>query len=327
MAQPRSQQICLEATSYYHCICRCVRRAFLCGYDKETGRSFEHRRGLLEARMFKLSEAFCIDIAAYSIMQNHYHIGLHVNQAKALALSDKEVCQHWHRLFKGNQFSRSFVKGEKLSYAENMALSIFVKVWRKRLYSISWFMKCLNEPIAKMANKEDGCKGHFWEARFISKAILDETALIASMAYIDLNPIRAAIAESPEESEYTSIQKRIKASMTKTLAQPNTLMPFVGSLKERMSEGLPFEFEDYLKLLDYTARSNREGQAVDPSKTTSRIFQCLSIKPGGWHTASNQFDALFSQCVGNRESIKRICQMTNRQWVKNQRNCEAVFSK
>jgi hypothetical protein len=71
-------------------------------------------------------------------------------------------------------------------------------------------MKCLNQPIAKMANKEDNCTGHFWEARFKSQALLTEEALITCMAYVDLNPIRALMANTPETSEHTSIKERIK---------------------------------------------------------------------------------------------------------------------
>ncbi len=194
MTLPRSRQICLEAAPYYHCISRCVRRAFLCGDDPVTGQSFEHRRALIEERLFKLADVFCIEIAAYFIMHNHYHLGLYVNQARALELTDQEVCERWHGLFRGNVFSQRFVKGESLNKAESTLLSGFVRLWRKRLYSISWFMKCLNESIARQANKEDNCTGKSWEGRFTSQALLDEAALMACMAYIDLNPIRADIA-------------------------------------------------------------------------------------------------------------------------------------
>ena len=71
-------------------------------------------------------------------------------------------------------------------------------------------MKCLNEPIAKQANKEDGCTGHFWEARYKSQALLTEEALLSCMAYVDLNPVRAKMADTPEDSDHTSIQERIK---------------------------------------------------------------------------------------------------------------------
>jgi hypothetical protein len=86
----------------------------------------------------------------------------------------------------------------------------FAEEYRQRLMSVSWFMRILNQNIARQANKEDQAKGHFWESRFKSQALLDETALLSVMAYVDLNPIRAGIAFTPEESDFTSIQARIE---------------------------------------------------------------------------------------------------------------------
>jgi len=76
----------------------------------------------------------------------------------------------------------------------------------------------LNEYISKRANIEDNCTGHFWESRFKSQALLDERALLTCMAYVDLNPIRACMAKTPETSEYTSIQERIKIKKSKLLS-------------------------------------------------------------------------------------------------------------
>ena len=122
--------------------------------------------------------------------------------------------------------------------------------WRHRLIDLSWFMRCLNEPIARMANAEDHCTGRFWEGRFKSQALLDARAVLACMAYVDLNPIRAAIAKTPEQSDYTSIQERI-------LHPDNScLRPFA----ELDDVGIPLGLKDYLELVDWGGREIKHNK-------------------------------------------------------------------
>ena len=91
MAKPRNQQIDLAHTPYYHCVSRCVRRAFLCGHDEQTGKSYDHRRGWIEQRLLFLGQVFAIDICAYAVMSNHCHVVLYVDQEKAKSWSMTEV--------------------------------------------------------------------------------------------------------------------------------------------------------------------------------------------------------------------------------------------
>ncbi|WP_408034013.1 transposase [Teredinibacter purpureus] len=211
MPRPRKQQISLDATPYYHCTSRCVRRAFLCGLDALTGNDYEHRRQWVEDRIVFLGEVFCIDICAYAVMSNHHHLVLHINAAEAHTLSDLEVAKRWHTLYKGTPLTQAFVKGGPLDDAQRQAVKEKLDQWRLELASISRFMWALNEPIARRANAEDHCTGRFWESRFKSQALLDEKALAACMAYVDLNPVRAKMATTPESSEHTSIKRRIEA--------------------------------------------------------------------------------------------------------------------
>ncbi|MBQ0721734.1 MAG: transposase, partial [Gammaproteobacteria bacterium] len=264
MTKARSQQVSLEATPYYHCVSRCVRRAFLCGD------SFEHRRGWVEDKLLALAEVFCIDVAAYAVMSNHYHVVLHINAPFAEQLSDLEVIERWHQLFKGNLLSQRYCRGETLLRAEQTVLTTVVETWRQRLQDVSWFMRLINEGIARQANREDQCTGRFWEGRFKSQALLDEQALLACMAYVDLNPLRAKMAKTPEHSHHTSVKKRIaKAQSAHQLNHPQQqekgLMCFAGNPRQAMPEGIPCRLSDYLELIDWTGRIVRDDKrgAID----------------------------------------------------------------
>ncbi|MEJ1416495.1 MAG: transposase, partial [Candidatus Sedimenticola sp. (ex Thyasira tokunagai)] len=211
MPKPRKSLISLDATPYYHCVSRCVRRAFLCGTDQLTGRSYEHRRGWIEARLLDLPRYFAIELCAYAVMSNHTHVVLHIDTERAADWSLHEIIERWHGLFSGTLLSQRFLANEPMCRAELALVEELAESWRERLCSVSWFMRCLNETIARQANAEDGCTGRFWEGRFKCQALLDEAALAACMAYVDLNPIRAGMADTPESSEHTSIRRRTQA--------------------------------------------------------------------------------------------------------------------
>ncbi|MGB2741984.1 MAG: transposase, partial [Cognaticolwellia sp.] len=264
MTTPRKQQISLADTPYYHCITRCVRRAFLCGEDNHSGQSFEHRRGWIEEKLHFLTQVFAIDVCAYAVMSNHYHVVLFVDQEEAKQWSMTEVLERWHRLYKGTLLTNQYLNGDTLSEPLLDMVKVTAEIYRQRLIDISWFMRYINEGVARAANQEDDCKGRFWEARFKSQALLDEAAIVACMAYVDLNPIRANIAKTPETSKHTSVKLRCeqaKASQQDNInKQPSTLMPFVGNPRENMSKGLSFDLKDYLQLIDVTGRSIREDK-------------------------------------------------------------------
>lgn len=209
MTRARYQQVSLQDTPYYHCISRCVRRAYLCGNDTVSGKNFDHRKRWLVGRIKSLAEQFSIDICAYAIMSNHYHLVLFVNEQQANSWDDAEVIQRWTELFPRNAALVKTLEKNKESKAARKRLQQQAALWRERLMDISWFMRCVNESIARQANREDKCSGRFWEGRFKSQALLDEKALVTCMAYVDLNPIRAGVSDSLENSDFTSIQERL----------------------------------------------------------------------------------------------------------------------
>ncbi|MBU2924541.1 transposase, partial [Colwellia sp. C2M11] len=169
MTTARKQLISLADTPYYHCISRCVRRAFLCGEDKNTGKNFDHRRGWVEDKLLSLTQVFAIDVCAYAIMSNHTHTVLFIDEETAKGWSTKAVLERWHQLFKGTLLTQQYCRGEEIPDYLMTSLLETVEVYRHRLMDISWFMRLLNQSIATQANQEDNCTGHFWEGRFKSQ--------------------------------------------------------------------------------------------------------------------------------------------------------------
>jgi len=196
----------------YHCVARCVRRAFLCGLDPVSGKNFEHRRAWIQQRLELLAANFACDVCAFSAMQNHLHVVLRTRPDLAEALSDEEVALRWWRIFpKRRNEDGTPADPEPHELRILVADPRAAAERRKRLASISWFMRCLCEKIARRANKEDQCTGRFWEGRFKCQALLDESAVLACSVYVDLNPIRAGICSTPEQSRFTSAYQRIHA--------------------------------------------------------------------------------------------------------------------
>ena len=314
MPKARKSQISLSDTPYYHCVSRCVRRAFLCG--TEHGKSFEHRRKWVEDRIHVLSDVFAIEVCAYAVMSNHTHIVLHVNKEKAIALSTEEVIERWHSLYRGTLLTQQYASPmtrKALSEAQIDTVENTAGVWRARLYDISWFMRALNEYIARAANKEDECTGHFWEGRFKSQALLDESALAACMAYVDLNPVRANVAKTPETSNHTSIQYRIRAARVgKT---PKRLMPFAGNSQRDRPHGLPFTLSDYLQLVDTTSRCIHPTKHGKVESNMPHILVRLGIDDEKWLTLTTQFEHCFKHAAGKVVHLEQYAHNQHQQRV------------
>lgn len=306
MPRPRKALICQSDTPYYHCVSRCVRRAFLCGQDIQSGRCYEHRRDWLVERIHLLSSLFAIDVFAYAVMSNHYHIVVRIGSSETW--SDDEVINRWLCLYQGPLLIQKAVNSAPLTPAERDTIADIVAVWRQRLQDLSWFMKCLNEPIARKANREDHCTGHFWEARFKSQALRTEHALLSCMAYVDLNPVRAGMAETPETSDYTSIQERTCApnpklaeSLRKALGSipPKPLMPFSHpKVAKTGTPPIPFTFPDYLELVDWTGRIVRHDKSAHIPHYLPPILSRLNIPARQWLMDSGEFEKIVHRRFG-----------------------------
>jgi REP element-mobilizing transposase RayT len=289
----RSQQISLDHTPYYHCTARCVRRAFLCGIDRYSGTNFDHRRQWIEDRLIYLSEVFAIDLLAYAVMSNHYHVVVRINTEKSANWSDADIIERWGRIY-------SLPDGEVPEER--------ITLWRSRLADLSWYMRCINEKLARRANQEDKCKGRFWEGRFKSQALLDETALIKCMAYVDLNPIRAKMAQTPESSKHTSIRSRLSGTA-------EHLVPFRPH-SDALALSVPMRYEDYLLLVDSTGRALRSGKRGAIPENMAPILKRLGMEPEDWVREMQYYGRWYYRAVGSMQVLKSYCEHLGRNWLK-----------
>ncbi|WP_305046917.1 transposase [Geoalkalibacter sp.] len=365
MTMPRTSLVSLSDTPWYHVVSRCVRRAYLCGEDFSSGQNFEHRRGWIEGRIRELSSIFAIDVAAYAVMSNHYHIVVRIDAERAAGWGDDEVLARWTRLFTGPVPVRKYLGSERddLNPSDLANIAAMADTYRKRLYDLSWFMRVLNETIARMANAEDGVTGRFWEGRFKSQALLDDQAVLTAMAYVDLNPIRAGLAETPEQSAHTSVRRRIVDLSAKSTenasssAQNNTApvkrvrkvaaqlrrqeaeqlrpedelqglaaAPLLGfSSSTREAGAIPFTLPDYLELVDVL------GRVVHPAKrgfipaTTPAILSRLDIDLDTFVTSADQFLKGFGSAVGAPQRLADLARNRQCRYLRGMGRARSVF--
>ena len=238
-------------------------------------------------------------------MSNHYHLVVKIQSTDDWTMD--RVIKHWLILHKGPVLVQRYFSGEVLDPAEYSTVSDIANVWRQRLQSLSWFMKCLNEPIARQANQEDKCSGHFWESRFVSQPLLSEEALLTCMAYVDLNPIRANMAPTPEASEHTSVQERItqkfdlaEAIKGQPLANPfdiplACLARFEDVITASPQSGILYTLADYLHLVDWTGRAIRKDKRGAIGNKLPSILDRLGVDSDDWLMNSQHFERLFRQ--------------------------------
>ncbi len=356
MTAPRSVLVSLANTPWYHCVCRCVRRAFLCGEDQLSGMNFDHRRGWIVERIQQLAALFAIDVAAYAVMSNHYHIVIRIDRERALEWSVEEVLRRWTALFTGPLLVTRYLSAsrESMSQAEIAKVEELAEVYRERLHDLSWFMRTLNEHIARRANAEDGVKGRFWEGRFKSQALLDEKALLAAMAYVDLNPVRAGLAETPETSDYTSIQERVGGLPEEVASETDSqetatvkdsdatldgerlrpeaetqvlpqapLMPFDATAQAPWA--VPFAFEDYLELVDWTGRALRADKPGYIKMQEPKILIRLGIDGERFINSAECFLKAFGTAVGAPASLTDLCARRQAKYLRGIQAARAVF--
>jgi REP element-mobilizing transposase RayT len=323
MTYARKTLISLQDTPYYHVVARCVRRAWLWGFDEYAGRDYSHRKQWVLERLSELAGIFAIDVCAYAVMSNHYHLVVHVDEGRARRWSHAEVVQRWTQLYSRPPLIERWEKGECESGDREVAEAL-IERWRERLFDVSWYMRCLNEPLARRANLEDGCTGRFWEGRFKSQALLDEAGLLTAMAYVDLNPIRADIANTPEASEFTSIYQRIeelssvsnRAEIQKDspLAHAVPLLRFAD--EQGSSSAIPFALHEYLSLVDWTGRAIRQDKRGTIDSHLPSIANRLGIDGDAWRRAMRPRGNVFGRAMGRLDHLRLHARTLGQSWVR-----------
>ena len=304
MTYPRHLLVPPGASGTYHCMSRCVRRAYLCGKDHYSGRSFEHRKRWVEDRLLALGKLFAIDIYAFAVMSNHLHIVVHIEPARTKTWSDKQIATRWLKVFGYNSNRRSDWKARIAALCMNTER---INEIRRRLSNLSWFMRCLKEPIARRANQEDDCTGRFWEGRFKVQAILDSVALLSCMAYVDLNPLRLGKRNRPINSPHTSAHIRSHRN-------PNRrLKPIVGAVGSQL---LDISEQCYASLLEASANWITRDSRRNRNHSARKVLARMRVSPASWVNQMLGVESAYYRVIGNAQVITEKAATMAQQWLR-----------
>ena len=309
-----------------HVIGRVVRRCFLFGFDPVSGKNFDHRKVWIEDQLKLLAGNFGIDLLSMAILSNHFHLILRSRPDVVATWDDTEVARRWLMLCprrknedrsakEPNEFELNSIRNDPETVANI----------RTRLSDVAWWMRLLCQNIGTRANKEDREVGKFFQGRYRAVRILDEATLLACSAYVDLNPIRAAMAQTIEQSDFTSVQRRIEsikvASMNSEADSSSTpdfflapltiderndpLGPSASQSGKRCSDKgfISMSTLDYLELLDATARITRADKAGATAMDLPPIFERLKLDVMNWKLLVNDFGRVFSLVAGTPKDV------------------------
>ena len=308
-----------------HICARVVRRCYLLGVDPFTGKNHDHRKVWIEDQLKLLAANFGIDLLSFAILSNHFHLILRSRPDVVATWDDSEVARRWLMLCpirkKKDRFAEEPNEFELNSICKNPDKLATI---RKRLSDVAWWMRLLCQNIGTRANHEDKQVGKFFQGRYRAVRILDEETLLACAAYVDLNPIRAAMAETLETSDHTSAQRRIQSLPQSATSVPSSSPPvdsFLSPLtidekndsigacankaKVRCSDKgfLSMSTMDYLELLDASSRMVRPDKIGFTPSDVAPIFERLKLDPEYWRLQIQNFGRLFANVAGKPKDV------------------------
>jgi REP element-mobilizing transposase RayT len=318
MGLPRYKYVKKGEEGVYHTWSKTVRRAFLFGYDPVSKRDYSYRKIWIVEHLKFLASIFAIDVCAFAVMINHLHTILRTLPSLADGWSDYEVASRWVRLHP-NKSIHPDIQIQGLLQSPELIQEI-----RLKLSDLSVFMKRLNEYIARRANKEDEMTGAFFDRRFRSRALADVPAITCCMVYVDLNPVRAGIAPTPEDSDFTSIQARIQSwkEHMADIYNEHWLCPIQSTPTRRGI--LDISEKEYIELVDRTGRMIRADKPgyIDPDLPP--ILSRIGVIPKAWDKTIEQFDR-FRIAAGTVSSLNKFASRIGQKWVKGISLAKAAF--
>jgi REP element-mobilizing transposase RayT len=305
MATARSVFVSDNTSGAYHCVSRCVRRAWLCGVDPYSGMDYSYRKVYVEQRLQEVAACFAVGIYGYAVMSNHLHVVVHVDVDAAQHWSEEEVARRWCQLFHRRE------QDDELRIERLLKQTQRIAILRQRLCSLSWLMRCINEPIARIANNEDNCTGRFWEGRFKCQVLADERAVLAAMAYVDLNPIRAGITMRLDHSHHTSIQQRVLRCRADESKARQKLKPLLG-----VAPALSLKQGQYIELVQWTGQQVRPDKKGSIPKTAPAALIKIGYAAKHWPTQVKAVGSGYWRMIGSAEQLIEKAEAIGQRWLK-----------
>ena len=321
----RAEVIDPHEVNVVHVINRTVRRCFLFGDDPLSGKNFDHRKDWIEELLQHFAACFGIDLLCYSILSNHYHLILRTRPDVVDSWDETEVARRWLMICPPRKIADKPAEPTEAELNSIRGCPVRVAEIRQRLSSVSWWMRLLNQRVAQRANKEENEKGRFWQDRYRAIRLIDEESLVACAAYVELNPIRAAIAATLEESDYTSVKRRIETerhvARGEACSPPSQRDAFLSRVELNEAEGpigpqpsqsghrcsekgfLPMTTRQYLELLDWTARKAVPGKRGSTPRDTPPVLKRLGLEESRWCELIRSFEETFCHVAGRTDRV------------------------
>ena len=303
-----------------------------------------------------LARLFGIEIGFRAELSNHIHLILRTRPDVVETWSDQEVVRRWLVASKLAKSSDGCIREPlRARVAMEMAIPGRIQELRTRLSDPSWFMATLCEYISRRGNREDDCRGAFFEDRYKCRELIDEGSILVCGIYVDLNQIRAGEAQSPETSTHTSAYDRIQsrqerlsaASQADTEQELSSQVPdgwlceltlderaavdgpgmLQSATQRRASDKglIPVSLDDYLQLLTASGRITQAGKSGTIPQHLAPILERLGIRSHMWTDLVTGFDQMFGRVVGASEKVADRAAQAGRHWYRGIANCAAAF--